>query len=282
MDDTGSGRTSLAWGRGHVRHGRIPEWLLDSDASDRAIRLYALLATYADRNGSSFPGRAKIAKRLGCGETAYKSAVRELVRVGALDVEDRYREDGARTSNLYTLNWDQPGAIATGDGRESDRGSDADAPGFHSPELRTMGKEEDLAAVAAGAPVGPPKLTKIDGRDVAFDALAEVCGVDPSGNRAREIGVALNGSKRSGLARGIREMVWREADDPELGGEAFEVYLVTLIRIRAQRYREMMRGAALTPLALAKWWTDIDAAATSRDPAQAAFAEAQRLAEEGQ
>lgn len=290
-EDTGSTPTTLAWGRGHVRHGRVPEWLLDSDASDRAVRLYALLATYADRDGRSFPGRKKIMDRLGCRLTAYKAAVADLVRVGALNVSERRRDDGSRTTNGWTLHWDAPGlaaASATGDGRVGGRGMVADAPGSRArdPLMLELEKNPELETSAADAATataeGPPKLTKIEGRDLAFDALAEVCGVDPQGNRAREVGIALNGSKRHGLALGIRTLAWRELDDDRavIPGEPFERWLAATIRERGRDYRAGMGAAMLTPLALAKWWTDLDSA-TQRDPARRAAEEATRLAEEG-
>jgi hypothetical protein len=45
--------------------GRVPTWLLDTAVSDRAIRLFALLTRYADRDGRGFPGRRVLAQRLG-------------------------------------------------------------------------------------------------------------------------------------------------------------------------------------------------------------------------
>lgn len=289
-EDTGTTRTTLAWGRGHVRHGRVPEWLLDSDASDRAIRLYALLSTYADRDGASFPSRTKLAARLGCGLTACKGALRDLEAAGALTTEPRTRDDGSQASNLYVLHW---GADATGGGREGDRGGSRDATALRArdplpTELREDPELETSAAGAATAtPDGPPKLTKVDGRDLAFDALAEVCGVDPGGNRAREVGIALNGSSRHGLALGIRALAWREVGNHlrrdvrtiEEARESWERFLVVKIEDRARDYQRAMPGAALTPLALAKWWTDLDRPA--RDAATRAAAEAVRLAEEG-
>jgi hypothetical protein len=289
-NDTGSGRTTLSWGRGHVRHGRIPEWLIESDASDKAVRVYALLATYADRDGRAFPGRKRIMERLGIGLTSYKGAIRDLVRVGALTVTERERDDGSRTTNLYTLHWTPPldsgVVIATGDGREGDRGTGAEATDSRARDPLTLElgktvKEETLAADAADAT--PPRLTKIDGRDLAFDTLAEVCGVDPAGNRAREVGIALNGRKGAGGFKGIRTLVWERRDDrAATGGEGFERYLVDAIESAARVYRVEMDGARLTPLALAKWWTDLGAGTSRREsPAQAAMREAVRLAEQG-
>ena len=44
----------------------VPEWLLDGGVSARAVCLYALLGRFADREGESWPSRAKLASRLRC------------------------------------------------------------------------------------------------------------------------------------------------------------------------------------------------------------------------
>lgn len=47
-----------------VAFALLPEWLLGADVSAQAIRLYAVLATYADKAGQSFPSRRTLAERL--------------------------------------------------------------------------------------------------------------------------------------------------------------------------------------------------------------------------
>src|SRR5271154_4034073 len=83
---------------------QIPEWILDSsDLTDKAVRLFCVLDRYANDSGRAFPGRTKLAERLGCSPNSLDRALAELVEVGALVVESRYREDGGRTSNDYWL-----------------------------------------------------------------------------------------------------------------------------------------------------------------------------------
>ena len=85
--------------------GRVPTWLLDAAVSDRAIRLFALLTRYADREGRGFPGRRVLADRLRCSVDSIDRALRELVTAGALRVEERWNVDGdgGRLTNDYFL-----------------------------------------------------------------------------------------------------------------------------------------------------------------------------------
>lgn len=90
----------------------VPEWVLDAQVSDRAVRLYALLGRYADRNGESFPSRQTLAKRLGCSESSAIRASRELEVIGALKITSR-----ADSTNLYHLIYVSP---VTGGGVTTD------------------------------------------------------------------------------------------------------------------------------------------------------------------
>ena len=85
--------------------GRVPTWLLDAAVSDRAIRLFALLTRYADREGRGFPGRRALAERLRCSVDSVDRALRELVDAGAVRIEERWDVDGdgGRLTNDYHL-----------------------------------------------------------------------------------------------------------------------------------------------------------------------------------
>ena len=104
-----------------------------------------------------------------------------------------------------------------------------------------------------------PSRVLIDGRDLPFDALSEECAVGERSPRAKEVAVALAGSRGS---PGIREQAWRQVveladvvEPPD--AETFERMLAAEIRRRAVTYRQKMPGATLSPTALAKWWTDL-------------------------
>src|SRR3954470_21569802 len=69
----------------------VPEWLLDADVSDTAIRLYAVLLRYGQTSGARMPGRATLARRLHKKSTdSVDRAMRELVEIGAVHVQHRY------------------------------------------------------------------------------------------------------------------------------------------------------------------------------------------------
>jgi hypothetical protein len=83
----------------------VPEWLLDEPGvSDRAVRVYARLARYADKNGTAFPRRRTLADQCRCSIDSIDRAVKELEAVGALTVTRRRRGPGsASDTNLYVV-----------------------------------------------------------------------------------------------------------------------------------------------------------------------------------
>jgi hypothetical protein len=88
--------------KGH-RYATVPEWILDSKISDRAVRLFGVLNRYAGENRPAWPSRKTLATRLDCSVPSIDRSMRELVELGALTVEERRRENGSRTSSLYHL-----------------------------------------------------------------------------------------------------------------------------------------------------------------------------------
>lgn len=81
------------------RFAIIDEWILDLDISDRAIRLYAVLARYADKDThKAFPSRKTLAQRLRCSPASVDRASIELVEAGLLAKEHRFNN-----SIVYTL-----------------------------------------------------------------------------------------------------------------------------------------------------------------------------------
>jgi hypothetical protein len=83
----------------------IPQWILFADISPQAIRLYAVLRTYADnKTNESYPSRASLANDMKVASTrTVDAAIKELIGIGALKVSARRTETGDQTSNLYTL-----------------------------------------------------------------------------------------------------------------------------------------------------------------------------------
>lgn len=86
-----------------LRFSIIPEWVLDADISDRAIRLYSILARYADNETlQAFPSRETLARRANCHWRSIDRAIDELVTIGAITKQHR-RNGESYQSNIYTL-----------------------------------------------------------------------------------------------------------------------------------------------------------------------------------
>lgn len=82
----------------------IPEWILYSEITPQAVRLYGVLRRYADRDGSCFPSRKRLASDLRVESTKpVDRALKELQDIGAISVEHRYTDHGDLQSNLYTV-----------------------------------------------------------------------------------------------------------------------------------------------------------------------------------
>ena len=86
------------------RFAIIDEWLLDLDISDRAVRLYAVLARYADsETHKAYPSRGTLAERLHCSKASVDRAAQELVEAGAMKKKQRHN-----SSVVYTLQVSSP------------------------------------------------------------------------------------------------------------------------------------------------------------------------------
>ena len=104
----------------------IPEWLLDADISHKAVRIYAIIARYADNQTlTAWPARSTLAARAKCTIKSVDRAITELIKVGALTKATRHDDDGGNRTSLYTLKRLQGGTKATQGGRQNDyRGGD--------------------------------------------------------------------------------------------------------------------------------------------------------------
>lgn len=111
----------------------VPEWVLDADISDRAVRLYAVLARYADSDGHCNPKRATLASRLRCGVKTIDRAKEELAVIGALSWEQRPGDDRVLAPNDYLVRRVPPWSPMTRGGVTGDpRGRARADPGNES------------------------------------------------------------------------------------------------------------------------------------------------------
>lgn len=77
----------------------IPEWIIDAGLSDKAIRLFVVLARYADnQTHQAYPSRETLAQRMECSTSSIDRATEELISVGALTKKQRHN-----SSLIYTL-----------------------------------------------------------------------------------------------------------------------------------------------------------------------------------
>lgn len=143
-----------------VRFAIVPEWVLDAEVSDRAVRLYAVLARYSDAKGVAFPSRRTLASRLRTTVRSVDRALAELVGCAAVEVTARY-VDGRQTSSRYFLRATRG---ATGVSRGGDT---AVAPGGDTGVAQNESQRNERTPAAAPRPRS---------RDELFEALAAVGG----------------------------------------------------------------------------------------------------------
>lgn len=87
---------------------QIPNWILDSDISAQAIRLYLYFQKYGNNKTKvSFWSRKKMASEVGVSPATLDRAKKELIDIGALCQVNRVTEDENYTSNMYHVHWDK-------------------------------------------------------------------------------------------------------------------------------------------------------------------------------
>lgn len=75
----------------------------DQELSHHARAVYMYLHNRADAEGKCWPGVKRIGSDLHLSRRTTQRALSELERGGHIKRDGRYRENGGRTSNLYTL-----------------------------------------------------------------------------------------------------------------------------------------------------------------------------------
>jgi len=129
----------------------VPDWILRSGISDRGVRLFAVLARYADRAGEAFPSRRQLTTDLLASAASIDRATKELIDIGALDVQARFDHNGDQTSNLYIVRYAKP---AGGSSDPQPPLLTGDEGGPHPSNGGVITSEE-----GGSAPVMPPLIT---------------------------------------------------------------------------------------------------------------------------
>lgn len=122
------------------RFSIVPEWVLDAEISDAAVRLYAVLLRFGATSGQRMPSRRTLAERLRKKSVdSVDRALRELVAIGAVEVTRRTK-DGLNLTNRYLVRSSRHGSTPRPPRGRGGR-TDAATP-------------NDLEPAGAGAPNG--------------------------------------------------------------------------------------------------------------------------------
>lgn len=151
----------------------VPEWVTTAEISNGAVRLYALLARYADyATGEAWPSRSTLARRLRMSTDSVDRLSKELQELGAIEVVKRHNGKKWK-SNLYVVKRVPPTSVVSGridtasDGRkDTATPGRMDAAGTRASELEPVeGEETDVVRVVfnlwletTGKPAGRTKL----------------------------------------------------------------------------------------------------------------------------
>ena len=74
-----------------------------SDLPSRAVTVYLYLEKRANKESTCFPAIPTIAKDTKLSVSTVKRALNDLVKAGFISKENRYRDNGGKSSNLYYL-----------------------------------------------------------------------------------------------------------------------------------------------------------------------------------
>ena len=193
----------------------VPEWVIDAPISAQAVRIYAVLCRYADKDdGTCFPSIRTLAERINVSESTIKRGLKELKAIGAIKSQKRFdKATGEQTSNLYTVMrskeaiYDLPNVI-----------DDTSPSSSETHKLESSNHSHSLE-------------NNLEDRKRLWSALVDAIGYQPTTQ-----------VERAGWNKCIKQL--REA-----GAKADE------IPSRVEQYKKEFKGMTLTPYALVKHWT---------------------------
>lgn len=82
----------------------IPLWVVTHpDISPSALRVYAVLASFANQRHACWPGKERIADDANLSRNTVDEALKQLADAGMLTVRPRYDDEGRQTTNHYHL-----------------------------------------------------------------------------------------------------------------------------------------------------------------------------------
>lgn len=82
----------------------IPRWLLYSDKlTPHAKLIYVVVNSHANASGEAWPSHKRLAAESGLSVSSTQRALRELVALSLVTVEERRRRDGGRAASRYRI-----------------------------------------------------------------------------------------------------------------------------------------------------------------------------------
>ena len=209
-----------------VNFTRMPNWLLNfKDAqgntlSDKAIRTYFALASFADNNTmEAFPSQALLAERANMSTRSVQRYLKELTDLKIIKVFKKSNGKDKWVSNIYQLSVNAPSTMVVDE--------DVTEP--------DVSESFDLGVAANGRKRTP--------NDEIWDAFEEFIGTAPKGDKANA------GKWMAGIKRlcGIYE-------ETGISIEQYKLLTMTACAAYAQKYGDKV---ALNPQSLANNWENI-------------------------
>ena len=78
-------------------------FLYQMDLPHRAVAVYTYLHDRANKNGECWPSVNKIAGDIKLSPATVRRAIKDLKKAGLIETEQRYREQGGKSSLLYRI-----------------------------------------------------------------------------------------------------------------------------------------------------------------------------------
>lgn len=211
------------------------------NASDRFVLV--VYAEHANKDTEkAWPSARTIADETGYNEDTVLRATGKLRRLGYLVQVGKRRHGDRAWTWIYEVHFDVPTSerdVEAEDPTSTGRGTDIDV--VEDPlSRRTNRKYQPVEEPLVGSADAAPTTASLDEartrrRDLLFDAIVEVCELEPS---------SMTRSAAAVVGKTRRELA-------DVGATPDG------IRERAEEYHRKFRGAALTPTALLKHWPSL-------------------------
>lgn len=79
------------------------DFLYRAELSHRAVSVYIYLCDRANKDGECWPAIPTIARELKLSQSTVRRALQDLRKAGFLETEQRYRDNGGKSSLSYRL-----------------------------------------------------------------------------------------------------------------------------------------------------------------------------------